>query len=311
MSHAAIAAIAAIASRQAGAFSLAQSVTAGFTASARRHNIAVGRWQVLHRGSVFAIAGSVDTPERRLWAAQLALGPLALASHRSGLWLWDIAATKTLDVVELSVPPAHSGRRPGIIVHRVADLAEARFSVRRGIVVTNPLRTLVDVGAVLRRDEVEDAVDRAVARRLVTPASLLAEVERLSQYGRDGVGVLRRILLEQGVGGDRSPSYLEAKARRLFTRAGLPDPVVELRWGSHGQFRLDFAWPELGLVVEVDGWDCHSSSQSRRYDLHRRNQIVLGDLKALVYTYGDIVRRGDGVITEIRDAIALCARRAS
>jgi very-short-patch-repair endonuclease len=103
----------------------------------------------------------------------------------------------------------------------------------------------------------------------------------------------------------RSPSYLEAKARRLFRRAGLPEPVVELTWGTHGQFRLDFAWPQYGLVVEVDGWDCHSSPRSRTYDLHRRNQIVLGDLRPLVYTYGDIVRAGDRVIREIREAMAL------
>jgi hypothetical protein len=148
-------------------------------------------------------------------------------------------------------------------------------------------------------------MDRSVAKRLVTPPALLAEVDRLSGCGRNGVGVLRRLLLKQGVGGDRSPSYLEAKARRLFQRAGLPEPIVELTWGAYGQFRLDFAWPQYGLVVEVDGWECHSSSRSRTYDLHRRNQIVLGDLRPLVYTYGDIVRGGDRVIREIREAMAL------
>jgi len=287
---------------------VAQSVAAGVTASARRHAVSVGRWEVLHRGRVLAIAGSVDTPQRRLWAAWLALGPQAAASHRSGLWLWDVAPTRTLEVVEFTVPPTHSGRTPRIVIHRVADLAAASLSMRRGIPVTNPLRTLVDAGAVLRPDEVEDCIDRAIAKRLVTPTALLAEAQRLSRCGRSGVGVLRRVLLEQGVGSDRSPSYLEAKALRLFRRVGLPEPVVELTWGTHGQFRLDFVWPELGLVVEVDGWDCHSSPRARRHDLHRRNQIVIGDLKPLIYTYGDIVRRGDIVIAEIREAMALCVR---
>jgi len=58
----------------------------------------------------------------------------------------------------------------------------------------------------------------------------------------------------------------------------------------------------------VDGWDCHSSATARQYDLHRRNKIVLGDLRTLVYTYGDVVRRGEMVITEIRDAITLGSR---
>lgn len=235
--------LAAVAAQQAGAFSVAQAVAAGFTESARRRNIEVGRWVRLYRG-VMAVAGSADTPERRLWAAELALGAFAVISHRSALWLWNISGSKVLEVIEFSVPLAQSGRVPGVVVHRLADVATASISRCRGLGVTNPLRTLVDAGAVLPAWEVEDAMDRAVARKLVTPGALLAEVDGLSRCGRAGVGVLRHLLLGQGVGARRSPSYLEAKARRLFRRAGLPDPIVELKWGSHGQFRLDFAWPQ-------------------------------------------------------------------
>jgi very-short-patch-repair endonuclease len=190
-------------------------------------------------------------------------------------------------------------------------MGEVNVSIRRGIPVTTPLRTLVDAAAVVSADEAEDALDRAVGRRLVTPPAVFAEIGRLSRCGRPGVGVLRRLLFEQGVGSNRSPSYLEAKALRLFRRAGLPDPRVELRWGAHGQFRLDFMWPDYGVVAEVDGWDCHSSARSRQYDLRRRNQIVLGDLRPLIYTYGDIVRRGDVVVREILQAFALARRTAS
>ncbi|HUR78359.1 MAG TPA: hypothetical protein VMZ22_10455 [Acidimicrobiales bacterium] len=77
-----------------------------------------------------------------------------------------------------------------------------------------------------------------------------------------------------------------------------------MTWGDHGQFRLDFVWLEFGLVVEVDGWDCHASHRARQHDLSRRNQLVLGHLRPLVYTYGDILRRGDTlVIPEIRAAL--------
>src|SRR5205807_7932045 len=131
-------------------------------------------------------AGSVATPERRLWASSLALGPSAIPSHRSALWAWEMAASRTLEVVEFSVPPTHSARCPGIVIHRVADITKASVSLRRGLAVTNPLRTLVDAGAVLRPYEVEDCIDRAVARRLVTPPALLAEVHRLARCGRPG-----------------------------------------------------------------------------------------------------------------------------
>jgi hypothetical protein len=76
-------ALAVVAAKQAGAFSVAQSVAAGITVSVRRHNVAVGRWIGLQRG-VMAIAGSADTPERRLWAARLALGARGRLTVRRG-----------------------------------------------------------------------------------------------------------------------------------------------------------------------------------------------------------------------------------
>ena len=273
----AIAAIVAKARRQAGAFSREQATVAGFSAAAIKQNLAAGQWVRLYRG-VFALAGSPDTPLRRLWAAQLSLGDDSVASHRSALWLWGVAETRELDVVEFTVAAGRAGRRQGITVHRVADIEQAHISIRRGVCVTSPLRTVVDAGAVLPIEDVEDVFDRFVSKRLFTPRAALAEIERLAQRGRAGVGALRHVLLDQGVGSNRSPSFLEAKARRLFKRAGLPDPVCELKWGADGQFRLDFAWPDLGLVVEVDGWDCHSSHRARQHDLRRRNRITLGGM---------------------------------
>lgn len=300
--QAVMAAVAEVAQGQAGAFSVAQADQAGVTRGERRHAVQIGHWTELHRG-VLAIAGSPDSPERRLWAGKLALGDHAAVSHRGAIWSWDIGQSKELDVVEFTVRPYMNATRPNIVIHRV-PLTRREVQWRSGLPVTTPLRTLIDAGAVLALDEVEDVFDRSVAKRLVTPPETLAELERAAKHGRAGCGALRAVLLDQGLGSNRSPSFLEAKALRLFRRHGLPEPRVELVWGDHGQFRLDFIWPEFGLVVEVDGWDCHSSHRARQYDLRRRNKIVLGNLRPLVYTYGDIVRRGDTVIAEIRVALA-------
>jgi very-short-patch-repair endonuclease len=296
-------AVAALAARQAGTFSVAQARDVGVTVAKQRSRVAAQRWFSPFRG-VLAIAGTPNTPEQRLWAARLALPTDALVSCRAGLWVWDISGSDELNVLEFTVSWTSSVRRPGVVLHRVRDFAKVHPSRHKGFAVTTPMRTLMDVGAVLEINAVEDAVDRAVARKLVTPPALLAELERSARSGRDGCAALRHVLLEQGVGSNRSPSYLEAKALRLFRRNGLPEPRVELTWGSHGQFRLDFVWVEFGLVVEVDGWDCHSSHHARQYDFRRRNQIVLGSLRPLVYTYGDIVRGSANVIKEIREAMA-------
>lgn len=292
-----------LAAAQAGAFSIAQCNDCGVTRAERRTNVALGRWLWKHHG-VFTIAGSPNSPEQRLWAARLALGEHAAISHRSALWVWRIAENAVLEMVEFTVPKTLSARHAGIVVHRPDLLRRREVAWWNGLPVTNVTRTLLDIGAVLKLAEVENAFDAAISRRLVTPPEVLAALNAEARRGRSGCAALRAVLLEQGVGSDRSPSYLEAKALRLFRRHRLPEPRVELTWGDHGQFRLDFIWLEFGLVVEVDGWDCHASHKARTHDLHRRNKIVLGHLRPLTYTYGDIRRDGARVVQEIREAIA-------
>ena len=40
----------------------------------------------------------------------------------------------------------------------------------------------------------------------------------------------------------------------LISRAGLPQPIAQYPFGH---FRLDFAWPDLKVAVETDGWATH------------------------------------------------------
>ena len=46
-------------------------------------------------------------------------------------------------------------------------------------------------------------------------------------------------------------------------RAGLPKPLTQ-QW-LHG-FRVDFYWPELGLVVETDGLRYHRTAAQQARD---------------------------------------------
>jgi len=48
-------------------------------------------------------------------------------------------------------------------------------------------------------------------------------------------------------------SKLEAEFALQIRALGLPDPVREYRFHPVRKFRLDFAWPELKIGVEVDG----------------------------------------------------------
>jgi hypothetical protein len=205
------------------------------------------------------------------------------------------------DPVEIVVPRGVTPRLEGVIVHQCRDLDRTTHHKRLGIPVTNPLRTLVDAGAVLPKAEVKEALLTATGARLLTVMGAQAELARVGRPGRRGAGVLREILTDLGVEGSRTPSVLEAKMRRLIERLDLPeDPVCEMIAGEHGEYRLDFPFPRVMLCVEVDGWDVHSSDEARRRDFGRQNNLSRLGWAFLRYGWADVVRFGARTGAEIR-----------
>ena len=93
--------------------------------------------------------------------------------------------------------------------------------------MTNPLRTLVDLGAVLRAPAVEDARDRVLVARLTTVAGVEAALDGLAGRGRRGAGVLRAVLDGRALG--RRPARRAARAPHgpLAPRRGAPAAVFQ------------------------------------------------------------------------------------
>ncbi len=68
----------------------------------------------------------------------------------------------------------------------------------------------------------------------------------------------------------------------LFDDAGLPRPTPQyVVYDLSGReiYRLDFAWPELRIAVEYDGYEAHENraekDRLRDHDLRRRGWIVI------------------------------------
>src|SRR5437764_828424 len=111
---------------------------------------------------------------------------------------------------------------------------------RAGIPVTDPYRTLIDLGSVVDCPVVEEAVDRALAVRLVTLPGILTALEMVGRQGVRGVGTLRHTLERRGVQSRLyAPSVLESKMARILKSLNLPEPTVELVTGGENQYRLD------------------------------------------------------------------------
>ena len=76
-------------------------------------------------------------------------------------------------------------------------------------------------------------------------------------------------------------SPLERRFLRLLRAAGLPEPEVQypIRDGERLVARVDFAYPEIRLAMEVDGYRWHGGrrvlgTRSQQRQWHRRQVVA-------------------------------------
>lgn len=270
----------------------------GVSPSQLQHWMEHGRLERLQRG-VYRLAGAPATWEQRLLGAVLAAGPGAVASHRSAARLWSLASKEELDV---TVPNRRRRRLRGTIhLFSSVDLDPADVCLRKRIPLTNPLRTLTDLGAVVGPGELEDVLDHALVSRLVSVAGVERTLDTVARRGRPGVGPLRAVLDSRALGAERPDSVLEPRMARLMRRYGLPPAVFQCAVHHHGRFiaRVDFAYPELLLAIEIDGFATHGSPRALQSDLDRQNRLQAAGWRVLRFTWVDVVRRPEKVAAAI------------
>src|SRR3954468_11249584 len=131
-----------LARAQHGVVSRAQLLACGLGADAIKHRVARGRLHPVARG-VYAVGRRELTRDGRWMAAVLSCGPRAVLSHTSAAALWGIAPERRL---EGSLPLPPDRRRRDLVVHRRRELRATRH---RGIPVTTPIDTLIDLATML------------------------------------------------------------------------------------------------------------------------------------------------------------------
>ncbi len=285
--------------QQYGVAGRAQLRALGVTAQHERTRVTRGDWE-RPTPRVVRVAGSPPSAEQDLMIALLEVAPSAIASHQSAAWLWDL--TPTPDRPSVTVGPQVRWRAGPFDVHRIGGEPPA-VSFRRHVPATAPLRTLVDLAGVVDADLLDDAVDRAVARRLVTVDGVEAEMERLSRHGRKGTGAIRASLQRRGLREGPHPSVLEARLHRLLRSGGITPERVEVVAGPDGRYRIDVLLDPC-VAVEVDGHVHHSTPEQKAYDERRRAEIRMAGMFLLVYDWWAIGRDGRRVLAECHQALA-------
>jgi very-short-patch-repair endonuclease len=69
----------------------------------------------------------------------------------------------------------------------------------------------------------------------------------------------------------------------------LPVPQYEVRDDDGGLIaRVDFAYPEVRLAIEVDGYAHHSSRKQWESDLARQNRLIAAGWRVLRFSSRDV-----------------------
>jgi very-short-patch-repair endonuclease len=247
---------------------------------------------------VYRVRGAPVSWQQRLTAAAWALGREAVVSHAAAS-RWHGLEGFADDRVEFTLPRELARRAtPGAIVHATEHLPRSDVRRVRGLPVTAPVRTIIDLaraGEALGR--LEQAIDSAVELRLVTVDRLVDRVTSIRGPGRWGLAVLDEALLDAG-----GHTVLERAFLRLVRLAGLSRPRTQVvhREGGRHIARVDFLFPGRDLVVEVSGGRGHSSPAARAKDAARRNELQRLGRQVIEFTYEQVVRRPDEVIATLR-----------
>lgn len=284
-----------VARRQSDLFTVRQALDAGMTPAQVRHRRRTGTWvpfagaALRHRAAAPGPWAEADAIALTWPDAVACLGP---AAHLHGLPLGAIAP------VTAWVP---HGRRPQRGLEPLQyDLPPEDVVRTPALAVTTPLRTVFDGIGRFPPPVAEGLLVWTLTRRVVTHDALSAVLER--SPGLAGNRQRRRLLtLTAGGAMSVAEHRLHAILRRAHIGGWVAGETLTDHLGVIGA--ADVLFPDVGLVIEVDGAAYHGAARFQ-HDRTRQNRLVAAGYTVLRFTWEDLTRRPDAVARQVAAMLA-------
>jgi very-short-patch-repair endonuclease len=275
--------IARIARSHHGLIATTHAAAAGVDRRSLWRRSRTGQLEHVRRG-VWRIAGAPRTWEQQALAAVLAGGADTVLSHAAAARLWGFDGFER-SAVEVCEARHRSSDLTGIRTHHTVVFDPDR-SMHRGIPVTTPARTLIDLAGRMPTAALGRLVDGAIRRGLLTIDDLARCAERLRPAPGRPMRRVRAVLAVRLGGFGVGESVLEERIGRLLSEKAQLEGLVRqfpVQVGGR-RFRIDIAQPELRIAHEVDGWHYHNSRSSFSDDRERANRLTAAGWTVLRYT---------------------------
>jgi very-short-patch-repair endonuclease len=293
--------VARLAAEQWGVLSLDELRACGLSREAVAGRVRNGLLHPLHR-AVYAVGHANPPLEGRFLAAVKAGGRRTVLSHLSAGALWGFVQWDERHP-EITIPGRGTRAHPCLRVHRSSMLAVPDVTRHRGIPVTSPARTLLDLAATLDERTLRRAVRQAESLHRVNMRQLADAIQRAGR--RHGTARLGRLI---ATGPAPTRSELEDVVLDLIRDAGLQRPEVNAPLILDGRRVIpDFRWPTRRLVLEADGAAWHDGPMARQDDHDRQAVLEAHGERVLRITWQQAITHPDQTVARIRAAGAPAA----
>jgi hypothetical protein len=274
--------------RFASIVTTSELTAAGISDAAIRTQLRRGELSRIGRG-VYARPLPTGQSDRalRVAAALAIIGPDAVASHHDSALLHALAVLeRPPPVIAVTRSPEASGSRSarnGVRLH-LAALPRQHVTTVHGCPVTSVARTVVDLARSSPFKAGVVTADSALHARKVTRAELRAILSDQTRW--PGVDRARRVI---DFADARAESPFESVARVAFDDWGLPPPVLQVEVGEDYLIgRVDFLWPEHGVIAEADGAAKYADPRRAIRQLERDAQLRQAGFEVVHFTWYDL-----------------------
>ncbi len=271
------AAIVAVASPQAGVCTRSQLVDSGLPPDVVDNRLRVGLLRAVCRGVyvVDALACAATPLHLAVHAA-----PGSVLSHLTAAILHRLAVDRSAGfrLVHAWVPASIRRRIDGLNLRRTRNLPGGVDVVHvGGLPVTSVERTIVDLAADLGPARIRHVIQTAMRDEVVDGPDLLVCFESTARQGVAGSTMMRKVLRQLFDDEPVAASVLEQAVNRLLSAHGISgiEQQVQPPWYDGIEGVVDFAHPELGIVLEADGRRWHRRDQEMALD-RRRDRLAAG-----------------------------------
>lgn len=239
------------AGRQFNRISRCQLIEIGLTDPAISRWVSAGRLIVAEEG-VFAVAPLREDDDWGRWMGATLTAPGSVLSHSSAATAWGILGSYGTFVTITRPGSGGPRRHGGVVAFRSSTLNGDVTSLERMPITSIP-RTLLDLARTVSQRALARAVREAVR---LEHATLHQLGDSLGKYrGRRGSRRLAEVISRYaGLPLDRARSGAEIMALEVLRGAGRHLPRLNQRIAGQ---EADLSWPEVRLVVEIDGEPFH------------------------------------------------------